>query len=111
MLTWNVYYGNFNSGEIEIHNVFRHGSFIADIKKALKKCGDDKEAFAQAVKRELMYYYWSKCEWEVIVSHWPPSENTERWKPEKIDVYDQVMINWDIFMDYLWNNRAELKRM
>jgi len=29
--------------------------------------------------------------------------------PLKIDVYEQVMNNWDVFIDYLWNNRKELK--
>ena len=27
----------------------------------------------------------------------------------KIDVYDQVMANWAVFIDYLWENRKELK--
>jgi hypothetical protein len=23
---------------------------------------------------------------------------------EKIDVYDQIMMNWNIFIDYVWEN-------
>ena len=25
-----------------------------------------------------MYYYWAKCEWEVIISAWPPNENAKK---------------------------------
>ena len=24
---------------------------------------------------------------------------------EKVDIYDQVLLNWDIFIEYLWNHR------
>lgn len=109
MLTWNVIYGNFNRGDIETFNIFNHGGFVEDCKKAAKKHKDDKEAFAKEVRSSLMYYYWSKCEWEVIVSHWPPSEHhSERFRDEKIDVFDQVTMNWDIFIDYLWEHKKEL---
>lgn len=41
-----------------------------------------------------------ECEWEIIVSHWPLSE---RFNDKKIDVYEQVMLNWEVFITYLWN--------
>lgn len=107
MLTWNVYTSNFNGRRIEKHNVFDHGGFLEDCRKAAKKCKDDRDAFSEAVQRSLMYYYWSKCEWEVLIRHWPPHEQD---KEEKVDVYDQVMMNWDHFMEYLWNNRKELAK-
>ena len=74
-------------------------------KEYAKKYGNDKAAFEEKVRRSLMYYYWSKCEWEIVLSHWPSSA---RFNDRKIDVYDQVMLNWGVFMDYLWNNRKEL---
>lgn len=46
-----------------------------------------------------MYYFWSKCEWEIILSDFPPSD---RFKKKKVDVYEQVMLNWDKFINYLW---------
>lgn len=107
MLVWNTYCGNFNSGEIEVHNVFDHWRFLEDCRKNAKKNGEDKDAFAEQLKRDLMYYYWSKCEWEVIIDHWPPSE---RFRSEKIDVYDQVLLNWDLFVEYVWQHVGELKK-
>ena len=105
MLEWNVYVGNFNSKSIETHNVFHHARFVEDCCKAAKKFKDDKAAFAEEVRHSLMYYYWSKCEWEVIISHWPPAKGFD---DSKVDVYSQVMLNWDRFIDYLWENRKEL---
>ena len=105
MLEWNVYVGDFNAKKIETHNVFHHTRFVEDCRKAAKKFKDDKAAFAEEVRHSLMYYYWSKCEWEVIISHWPP---VQRFQSTKVDVYSQVMLNWDRFVDYLWENRKEL---
>lgn len=47
-----------------------------------------------------MYYFWSKCEWEIILSDFPPSK---KFQEKKVDVYEQVMLNWDIFINYVWN--------
>lgn len=52
-----------------------------------------------------MYYYWAKCEWEVIISPWIAQHNDNEIK---VDVYWQVMNNWDIFLDYVWNNKKKL---
>ncbi len=98
-LEWNVVYHNVNGEEIEVHNIFDHGGVMKDIEKAVKKC-DTREAFAEEMRRTLMYYYWSKAEWEVIVSPWCGGRNT---KDIKIDVYWQVKMNWERFIDYLWN--------
>ena len=27
----------------------------------------------------------------------------------KIDVYDQIKLNWDLFVDYVWNERKNIK--
>lgn len=104
MLTWKVYVSEFSSGRIKEYNIFNHAGFVDDCRKMVKKCGEDKDVFAEAVRRSLMYHYWSKCEWEIILQHWPPNE---RFRDEKIDVYDQVRLNWDIFINYLWENRKE----
>lgn len=99
-LEWNVIVGNFNSRQIETDNIFNHYKFKEECDKAWKEYKTDFPKFSEAVRRNLMYYFWSKCEWEVIISHWPPSDKR---KDKKIDVYEQVMMNWDIFIIYLWN--------
>lgn len=101
-----MYVDNFNGKEIEVYNIFRHGSFYADVKKIAKKYKEDREQFEEEIRRSLMYYFWSKCEWEIILSGWPAHED---FREEKIDVYDQVRLNWDIFISYLWENRSSAK--
>ena len=106
MLTWNVYVENVNGRKIVEHNIFNHYYFLDGCIKAAKKFKNDREKFEEAVKTELMYYYWSKCEWEIVITSWPERQNFE---DVKIDVYDQVMMNWDIFIDWLWDHKKELK--
>ena len=103
-MKWNVFIHNFNKNEIEEYNIFNHHCFTHEVKQAVKKY-KDKNDFLDKLKSELRYYFWSKCEWEVIISPW-----VGRKEPceEKIDVYNQVMLNWDVFADYVWENRNEL---
>lgn len=106
MLEWNVYVGNFNSRKIETYNIFRHGGFIDRLRKSYRKHKEDFHAFEAEVRSELMYYFWSKCEWEIVINRWPPRSDEEA---VKIDVYDQVRMNWERFIEYLWENRKELE--
>ena len=133
-LVWNVFVENINDRKIEVHNVFNHHSFMKDLIKINKKHKDDFYNFAKEVKHTLMYHYWSKSEWEVVVTSFPPYINEKEFlrlnlerderiqkygrfiresvnleTGKKVDVYDQVMMNWDHFINYLWENRKELK--
>lgn len=99
-LIWNVYVGDFNGKCIEKYNIFDLPSFKKDVVKAYQEYSNNFSEFSDKVKRALMYYFWSKCEWEVILTGWPPDPN---YHDEKIDVYDQVCLNWDTFIVYVWN--------
>ena len=103
-ITWNVFYHNSNSRSIETFNIFEHGSFREYVKKAARKV-QSKEDFAMQLRREVMYYFWSKCEWEVLISPWVGGNDDEKIK---VDVAWQIMNNWDVFVDYTWNNRKKL---
>lgn len=107
-LIYNAFIGNFNSGLIEEYNVFNHTRFIQGCQEAYVNYSDDFEKFSEEIKFKLMYNFGYKCEYEVIISHWPPCENKDRFQDRKIDVYTQVMLNWDIFIKYLWDNREAL---
>lgn len=104
---WRVFVEDFNGKRIEEYDIFNHGSFVEDVRKAYRKHRTDFDAFAERVRGLLFYYFNSKCQWEVIVSAWPPSE---RVPERKIDVYEQVMLNWDVFTDYVWTRCHERKR-
>ena len=106
MLEWNVYVSDFNGKKIETHNIFDNGGLELDCKQNYKKNKDDREAFLDRLRKDLKYWYWSKCEWEIILSHWPPRKDA---REEKIDVYGQIMLNWKLFSDYVWVHRDEFK--
>lgn len=81
--------------------MFNHGSFKNEVDMILKE-KLSKEVFSEKLRREAMYYFWSKCEYEIILSPW-----TGRADNIKMDIYDQIMMNWDKFVDYVWSFKSE----
>lgn len=117
-LVWNVITTN------GVFNVFGHYRFCQDLIEAKKKYGKNYIKFANQIRSDLSYYYGSKCEWEIEVSdlfHGIERDTLKELQKEfddhptqvrvsvpieadKIDVYTQVMLNWDRFIHYLWDN-------
>lgn len=97
-MTWNVYRHNVNSGEIVCFNIFDHWKFNEDVQEDLRKY-TSREEFAKRLRSNLFYYFCSKCEYEVLVSPWIGDKEKGTIK---IDIYDQVMMNWEIFLSYVW---------
>jgi len=88
-----------------------------------------KDEFAEALRHEVMYYFWSKSEHEITVCSSPTYVERvdveklidERDKYErangkypfvsyvnlksakKIDVADQLRLNWDAFVNYVYS--------
>ena len=104
-MKWNVFYHNVNTQKIETFNIFKHYTFNEYVKQHLKEC-QTKEEFAEKLKSELHYYFWCKAEYEVIISPWCGGRNTE---DIKVDIYTQVINNFDVFVDYVWNNRENFE--
>lgn len=63
------------------------------------------DEFKEFVINEGKYMYWSRCEYEIILSDWP-SQKVEK----KIDVMDQIMMNLDIVIEILMENINGKKR-
>lgn len=119
-LQWNVYNESINRNEIKVFNVFDHVSFSNAVDK-LRRKKLSRDEFSKELRSVAMYYFWSKCEYEVVITSWPPyidREELERLTSEeiryrcsvrltvgeKIDVYQQLALNWDRFVDYLYTN-------
>ena len=106
-LEWFVLYENFNGKKIEPFNVFEHGSFLEDTKKNYKKNKENFEAFKKQLDIDAHYYFWSKCQAETIwTSEITVSSLIESRKESiktKIDIFDQLQLNWDYFVQYTWN--------
>ena len=106
-MEWNVLYHNISTREITTFNIFKHSSFLKDVEKYLKECSD-KEVFTKELRSTLMYYFWCRSEYELIISPWCGGRDT---KEIKVDVYSQVMLNWDKFLDYVWSFKKERKNV
>lgn len=105
-LEWNVFYYDINRKKIDTYNIFDHGSFVKWAQKDLKDI-ENKDDFAKALKSNLMYYFWGKAEWEVLITPWVGGDREK--DVIKVDVYSQVMLNWEIFLNYVWSNKELLK--
>lgn len=104
MVEWNVYLSDINKREIIIFNVFNHYSFYENLKKIIKKYKTI-EDFSKELKSICVYFFWAKCEYEIILTCWP---EWDKFKKEKIDVYSQLNLNWDKFVNYIWDNKKEI---
>ena len=133
-LSWNVFH--YNRKDIETFNIFDHSSFCKEVINITKESSQSKAIFRDKIINVLRYYFWCKCEHEIIITTFPtyvsdeglkkmetvrdkviqkysyckfvqPYLNTER----KVDIYMQVMMNIDHFIDYLWSHKEEIKEL
>lgn len=103
-LSWNVKHFNCNVQKIEDYDVLRYREDF--IKKLKKKCAT-KEEFAEKLRGEMMYLFWSKCEWELIIrleedGHvillpWCGARDPEE---VAIDVTNDMTFDWKSFAEY-----------
>ena len=100
-MKWYVFHRYFADSEINTFNIFDHRRFYEDVLASLKKF-KDKDKFAQELRRDLLNYYRHIGESEIILK--PRCSEQEI----KVDIYQQVVINWDAFVDYVWSHRKEV---
>lgn len=100
LLEWNVILYDWNLKSIVKYNIFEHALISKELSILYKEC-NTKEIFAEKLKQLFKYCFKSKCEYEFIISSWPPSNVDDG---VKIDVYEQLMYNFDKIVDYLWRD-------
>lgn len=121
-MQWNVFLNDPNNKSIKEWNIFTHQSFAQDINAALNKCVS-KSDFERQCRSSALYHFWSKSEYEVVITSWPPyitREEAAQFKSDelpkyraaieletgsKISVFNQLWINWDAFVSYCWSCR------
>ena len=104
---WRVYIEDFGQKCIEKYNIFEHNEFwdmcniiwinVHDHSSELEV---QKAEFEYDIQRELLYYFSEKHEWEINLT--TTIEYTTEFKNMKTDVYSQVMMNYGVFINYLW---------
>lgn len=115
-----------DNNKIDTYNIFDNYTFMNNLYKY--KDDNDINTFSENVRHCLLYSYWAKCEWEVIITDVLPTiskEELDRLNNEehmyrccvnlecekKVDVYSQVMLNWNVFINYLWENKHLIKEI
>lgn len=98
MIPFNVINFNFNANKFEPYDVMPYlvKCYLSEKKDKRPVTFDE---FKEFVKSTSMYMYWSRCEYEIILSDWP---NHGTYK--KIDIHWQIMNNIDIVTNVLMEN-------
>lgn len=95
-LEWYVLRYNMNKKIIESYNVFRD-DFIPELHKQIvkKKKITNYVELRGYVNSYFIYYYWCKAEHEVLIGGMFDNNF------QKIDIYTQLMLNFDRIMEYI----------
>ena len=88
---FNVIIYNINSKEFEYYNIIPYLLSCYKKEKSKPKTFDE---FKEFIKNESMYQWWSRCEYEIVLSPWPytssPSERYDKkgdpgqWHPDRL---------------------------
>lgn len=60
-----------------------------------------KEQWKEFIRRKGMYRFWSRCEYEILISQWPPMSDPSKNEHIKIDAWQQIENNLDLLVDIL----------
>lgn len=102
-MRWTVKYFDCNRQVITDYDLFPYfKTFLLTLKKKKKT----KEEFAKAIRSELMYHYWSKCQYELIIRRnedgriqllpWVGCKDNEL---AAVDVTEDTEFDWHGFAD------------
>ena len=99
-LKWNVWI-DVNTRELKQFNIFSHSRYDEDTREYMYKYIKkqiSKDTFIEEIRKTTLYYFWGKVEYEIIIS--PVIGN---YYNKKIDIKEQIELNWDRYIDYLLN--------
>lgn len=95
MTEFNVLQWDFNESTPTPYNVL---PYFRERYKSAKKADRPvtKKQWKEFITRWGKYMYWSRCEYEIIIKQWPPTD-----KSCKIDVWQQIEYNLDLIAEIL----------
>lgn len=108
-LSWNVYIEDINRNKISTYNIFDHVGFRSACEKVLSDYFNDTDfdkvegdsqikMLSDKIHGILLYYFWSKTEYEVFLTS---IIHEEKCAGAKVSIYDQVMLNFSEFIWYI----------
>ena len=95
-MEWYVYYYDQNNKQLFRWNIFDHIEFTENL-KILRSKRYILDKFSSELQHIARYYFWSKYEYEIFI------EPLNSDKSAKIDVFDQLMLNWGAFAQYCYD--------
>lgn len=96
-LKWNVLIHEFNGDIIKPYNIFWN-DFTEELSKRIKRDKiENKEQLKETLRKIFMYHYWSKSEFEILVS----GLSSKYDKQYKLDIWYQIEMNFDHIIDYI----------
>ena len=97
-LKWNVILKD--NGRIRAYNIFNNLYVNEGVDELFAKPELSREEIDEEMKRLTQWQFWSRCEYEFIIYGWPTNS---RDKGYKIDVFEQLQMNWERFIDYVYD--------
>ena len=105
--SWKVFIHDFNANAVRTHDVL---AYREDFIKKLKKKQPTKEEFAEALKRDFQWQYWSRSEYEMILYIEDGRVYLEPWvgkfKEGRVDITEGPYLDWPEFAKEMLENRA-----
>lgn len=88
---------DFNRKTLMEYNIFNNVNMCRFIDKYKKEylSNKDRDAFVKELDRELMYSFWAKCEYEVMIADLFDTYN------KKVDVYQRIKPNIELIADLI----------
>lgn len=106
MPIYNVYFYDMCSDKIKVINIFDTHTVKEFIQRQKKVKPTPKiEEFSDELRKEVMYQFWSRSEYEIVISAWCGGEAAE-----KVDIYNQLQNNWHLFSTLAYNEMIKGKR-
>lgn len=95
---------DFNSDDLEQYDILPY------FRECYKKLNKDKRPktvneWKDFVKNKGMYQFWSRCQYEIIVTGWPQQKNEV-----KVDVWMQIEMNIDVIVSILMEEFGQNKK-
>ena len=126
-MIWNVYRQDYNQ-KIIVYNIFEHYHFNKDVKEIMNK-KMQKVEFEEELRKICKYHFRGRSEYETLISscltyiqkdkmnkmideweqyhrkngEFPRNINVEIECAIKINIYNQIELNWDSFVEYVFS--------
>ena len=87
----------YENGSVRAINVFDNLDFYRGIKEMFDVPEQSYEEIEMRVKQLAKWKFFNN--YEFVMSSWPESASARRYK---IDIFDQLMLNWNHLIDYIY---------